>query len=83
MATVKINKKNFLICFIFFSFFFLTQSNQSNQCFFYYIFMAFPVCQNKIKECMEFLCKNNNQDIKFIKECEQFYNKYAIKYGLK
>ena len=43
--------------------------------------MVFPVCQNKIKECMEFLCVNNYLDL-FIKECMEFYNE-SVKFGLK
>ena len=78
MAEFKINKKNFFICSIIF-FYFL---HQSEQCF-YYIFMVFPVCQNKIKECMEFLCLSKHHDNQFIKECVLFYNKSVIEFGLK
>ena len=45
--------------------------------------MEFPVCQNKIKECVEFLCLSKHQDSKFIKECVEFYNKSMIEFGLK
>ena len=45
--------------------------------------MVFPVCQNKIEECMEFLCLNNHHDNLFIKECMEFYNESTIKFGLK
>ena len=44
--------------------------------------MVFPVCQNKIKECVEFLCLSKH-DIFFIKECAGFYNNSMIKFGLK
>ena len=30
-------------------------------------FMVFPVCQNKRKECMEFLCLSNYYDVFSIK----------------
>ena len=55
--------------------------DQSDQLF-YYIFMVFPVCQNKIKECMEFLCLSKYHDDFFIKECVEFYNS-MINFGLK
>ena len=45
--------------------------------------MVFPVCQNKIKECVEFLCLSKHHDIFFIKECVEFYNNSMIKFGLK
>ena len=45
--------------------------------------MVFPVCQNKIKECMEFLCVNDYLDDFFIKECVEFYNESLLKFGLK
>ena len=45
-------------------------------------FMVFPVCQNKIKECMEFLCLSKYHDDFFIKECVEFYNS-MINFGLK
>ena len=41
--------------------------------------MVFPVCQNKIKECMEFLCFSN-YDVFFIKE---FYNNSMINFWVK
>ena len=44
--------------------------------------MVFPVCQYKIKECMEFLCINYLDDV-FIKECMEFYNQSMLKFGLK
>ena len=45
--------------------------------------MVFPVCQNKIKECMEFLCLSNYHDELFIKECMLFYNNSMNSFGLK
>ena len=70
-------KKNFIRFIIFFGF--LHQSDQ----LFYYIFMVFPVCQYKIKECMEFLCVNNYLDDLFIKECMAFYNQSSLKFWVK
>ena len=45
--------------------------------------MVFPVCQNKIKECMEFLCLSKHHDNEFLKECMLFYNKSAVDFGYK
>ena len=75
MVSFKINNFFFFFCFIFF----LGQSEQ----FFFNIFMVFPVCQNKIKECMEFLCLSNYHDELFIKECMLFYNNSMNSFGLK
>lgn len=53
------------------------------QYFFYYIFMQFPVCQIFLKDCVDFLCVNNQFSDNFIEECVEFYNESLTVFGLK